>query len=405
MKFKPYLLISCVALLAVFLSACGAASVDALAQTGSGVSASVADVPANTESETVSNALNQGGRNGGERDLTVAAEALGVTVEELQQALQNAKPAECTTDQTAQPANGVDCRPDLDAVAEALGVTVEEVQSALGGSKGERDLTAAAETLGVTVEELQQALQNSRPAECVAPAEGTGQSERPANGVDCRPDFEAAAETLGVTAEELQSALGGPMQGGHEGAGRLENLAETLGVTVEELQQAFQDARPAECPAPGDAQSGQPASDVDCHPDLEAAAESLGITAEELEAALGDNRPGGGSNFEDASEALGVTVEELQQALQDARPAECAAPAEGSEQSGQPGQGTDCRPNLDEAAESLGITTEELQSALGKPPKGGDGQHQQDGPGNGGPGNGGPGNGGPGGGGPGGNQP
>jgi hypothetical protein len=49
--------------------------------------------------------------------------------------------------------------------------------------------------------------------------------------------------------------------------------------------------------------------------------------------------------------------------LQDAIPATCSTPNT-TDQSGQNGQGTDCRPDLTAAATTLGITVEELQAAL-----------------------------------------
>lgn len=211
MKLNRYLLIAAVAVLATLLSACGATVATAPEQTTDAQSAPVAEVSlqTNTQPRPVSDASAQGGRGGGERDLTAAAEALGVTVEELQQALQDARPAECTADANTKPADGVDCRADLNIVAETLGVTVEDLQSALG-DRGGPDLAAASETLGVTEEELQQALDAAKPADC----EATDQGEPGKGG--CRPDLTTAAETLGVTVEDLQSALGKPP---HDGQG------------------------------------------------------------------------------------------------------------------------------------------------------------------------------------------
>ena len=214
MKNKKILLVTCVALFAVLVSACGGAVTQTQAQV-SDPQAAVQEQPAQqqpsapgVEASLNSNAQQGGPNNGkrGERDLTAAAEALGVTVEELQQALQDAKPAECVD---GQPSQGVDCRPDMDAVATALGVTVEELDAALGRGKGP-DFTAAAETLGVTEEELQQALEAAKPAECATAEQGAPKDP------NCRPDLETAAQTLGVTVEELQQALGKP-QGGPNG--------------------------------------------------------------------------------------------------------------------------------------------------------------------------------------------
>lgn len=230
-------------------------------------------------------------QRGGE-NLESVAEALGVTVEELQTALKNARPAECANFERGEKPEGVDCRPDFEAAATALGVTAEELETAFETAREEartERLTSAAETLGVTVEALQTALENARPAECV----GLERGEKP-EGVDCRPNFESVANELGVTTEELQSALG---RGGR--GGNLDNVAETLGVTAEELQQALQDARPAEC---ADFERGEKPEGVDCRPDFEAAAETLGVDAQELQTALQNERGGRGGRGENNNE-------------------------------------------------------------------------------------------------------
>ncbi|MBN8657352.1 MAG: hypothetical protein J0M11_16595 [Anaerolineae bacterium] len=217
MKNKKILIVTCVALFAVLVSACGGAVTQTEAQASDQQAAVQEQQPAQqqpsapgVEASLNSNApAQQGGPNNGkrgERDLTAAAEALSVTVEELQQALQDAKPAECVD---GQPSQGVDCRPDMEAVATALGVTVEELDAALG-HRGGPDFAAAAETLGITEEELQQAFEAAKPAECATAEEGAPKDP------NCRPDLEAVAETLGVTVEELQQALGKP-QGGPNG--------------------------------------------------------------------------------------------------------------------------------------------------------------------------------------------
>lgn len=217
MKNKKVLLVTCVALFAILVSACGGAVTQTQAQ-ASDPQAAVQQQPAQQQPQSapgVDASLNsnapaqQGGPNDGKhggRDLTAAAEALGVTVEELQQALQDAKPAECVD---GQPSQGVDCRPDMEAVAAALGVTVDELDAALGHAGGP-DFAAAAETLGITEEELKQALEAAKPAECATAEEGAPKDP------NCRPDLETAAQTLGITVEELQQALGKP-QGGPNG--------------------------------------------------------------------------------------------------------------------------------------------------------------------------------------------
>jgi hypothetical protein len=283
MKNKKFLLVSLVALLAILLSACAGAVTETSAQPADAQNVNAPAAPG-VEASLRNTNFQQNTQNGqggrGERDLTAAAEALGVTVEELQAALQASIHADCTnlTDQDMQPGNREGCRPDLTVAAETLGVTVEELKAALGageqGGRGERDLTAAAEALGITVEELEQAIADAKPAECV-------DGERP-EGVDCRPDVEALAESLGVTVEELEAVIG--RRGGPDFAA----AAETLGVTEEELQQALQAAKPAECAT---AEEGAP-KDPNCRPDIEAAAETLGVTTEELQQALG--KPEGG---------------------------------------------------------------------------------------------------------------
>lgn len=283
MKTKT-LFVTIAVLIAVFLSACAGVAPEFPSVTGDAGTTILAQAQAEAggQSQPLGDVPNQGAPQQGGPDLTAAAEALGVTVEELQQALQASIPAECVS-ADGQPVQGIDCRPDLTAAAETLGVTAEELGAALGkgdnGNRGERDLTAAAEALGVTVEELQQALQDARPAECTA--EG-----QPAQGVDCRADLDAVATALGVTTEELQTALGSGGQGPDFAA-----IAETLGVTEEEVRQALEDAKPEGC-----VEGQQPTDGVDCRPDLETIAAALGVTTEELQTAFQESFQGGGPN-------------------------------------------------------------------------------------------------------------
>ncbi|WP_067048894.1 hypothetical protein [Methanofollis ethanolicus] len=61
----------------------------------------------------------------------------------------------------ATPRNGMPGGPDLASAAATLGVTEEELQEALGTGEGGRiDFEAAASRLGVTVEDLREALGN-----------------------------------------------------------------------------------------------------------------------------------------------------------------------------------------------------------------------------------------------------
>lgn len=240
---------------------------------------------ASAKEENLNQVFSEDLHRGGGENLEKVAEALGVTVEELQTALKNALPAECANFERGEKPEGVNCRPDFEAVADELGVTVEELKAALETAREEaiaERLASAAEQLGVSVEALQSALEDARPAECANLEVG----ERPADGINCRPDFESIANELGVTTEELQSAFG---RGGR--GSNLENVAETLGVTTDELQQALQDARPAEC---ANITHGEKPEGVNCRPDLEAAAEALGIDVEDLRAALRSERGHGG---------------------------------------------------------------------------------------------------------------
>ncbi|MCB0100687.1 MAG: hypothetical protein KDD74_01490 [Anaerolineales bacterium] len=285
---KKYLLVTFVALFVVLLSACGGVSTETPAQT-SDAQTEAASAPATqaVENNTAPKDQNnqQGGQNREKRggDLTAAAESLGVTVEELQAALQSSISADCAaqTDKTEA------CRPDLTITAETLGVTVEELQTALTnsnqgarGERGTRDLTAAAETLGVTVEELQAAFAAAKPAECT--------DGEPSQGVDCHANMDAVASALGITTEELKTALGSQQQG-------LAAAAEALGVTEEDLKAALENAKPAECTS---TEEGAP-KDPNCRADLETAATTLGVTVEDLQQALGNangRRGPGGQN-------------------------------------------------------------------------------------------------------------
>jgi hypothetical protein len=298
MKNKKYLFISCLTLLAIFLSACAGNAYAAPGQSAGSQTGPIVNPAQNTNNQGNQPSANQGNQpRAGGPDLTAAAEALGVSVEDLQQALQDAIPANCANANNGQGGPDPNCRPDLEAVASALGVTVEELQSALtsfarGKGPGESNLVDAAATLGITVEELQQALESALPEGCSTSNDGqTGPDS------DCHPDFEAAAVTLGITLEELQSALGGPKGNGQGGPGlNLTTAAETLGVTVEDLQQALQNAVPSDCSASGDGQPG------DCRPDLDAVASALGVTVEELQSALLPQRQGDGLQVQNQNE-------------------------------------------------------------------------------------------------------
>jgi hypothetical protein len=134
-------------------------------------------------------------------DFAAAATKLGVTEQQLKDALGvpanppsvgGASPQE---NRTSRPP-----RPDFKAAATKLGVTEQQLKDALGvpaNSRRRPDFAAAATKLGVTEQQLKDALG--------VPANPSGDrnSRR-------RPDFAAAATKLGVTEQQLKDALGIP---------------------------------------------------------------------------------------------------------------------------------------------------------------------------------------------------
>jgi len=348
------LFVSIAVLLAVLLNACAGTAVEET-PTQPVVSTEVVPSVAATQNETAQGTPRQEERT---RKLDAAAEALGVTVEELQAAFQAAIPPECAVTEGQPKKRDPNCRADFNKMAETLGVTVGKLREVLGENKradrNKQDLTSAAETLGVSVEELQAAFQAALPPECAAT-----ESQPKKRDPNCRADLNKMAETLGVPVEELQAVIGH-----NKRENQLDSAAETLGVTVEELQAAFQAARPPECTAT----NGQPKQpNPNCQADLNKMAETLGVTVEELQAVIDHNRSG----LAAAAETLGVTEDELRAALDASKPVGCATTG------GQPVVGQNCRPDLTIAAKTLGVTVEDLQAALGRskpsqqPPAGG----------------------------------
>ena len=155
------------------------------------------------------------------------------------------------SDQNGQ-SGQADCRPDLTQAAAALNITVEQLQTALGHpTQGKPDLTAAAAKLGITADALQQAVRRALPSNCSAPggaqptsaANQSGPNARVDPNAACRPDMTAAAATLKITIDQLQSALGRPAQGKPD----LTAAAAKLGISVDSLQQALRQAIPSSC--------------------------------------------------------------------------------------------------------------------------------------------------------------
>ncbi|MBN1862024.1 MAG: hypothetical protein JW790_00050 [Dehalococcoidales bacterium] len=110
---------------------------------------------------------------------------------------------------------------DLAAAAAKLGVTEEQLSEALG-DQWPLDLTAAAVELGVSEESLREAL--GIPEGSAFPGGGSPTPEL---------DLETAAAELGVTEEQLSEALGDqwPLD--------LAAAAEELGVSEESLREAL----------------------------------------------------------------------------------------------------------------------------------------------------------------------
>lgn len=138
------------------------------------------------------------------------AEVLGITVEELQAAMQEAREMVRVEREAARE----EARAQLEtAVAEALGITVEELQTAMAEADNMRDLV---NVLDISPEELREAMRT---------AQQTLREE-------ARAEREAAiAEALGIAVEEWQVAV--------EASDSPEELAEALGITTEELREAI----------------------------------------------------------------------------------------------------------------------------------------------------------------------
>ncbi|MFN8383822.1 MAG: hypothetical protein U0V02_17930 [Anaerolineales bacterium] len=216
MKNKKHILISLFALLAILVSACASTASAAPAQVVESQTVPTAAPVSGTNANAPQPASGGPSQQGGP-DLTAAAATLGISVDTLQQALQNAIPVDCATStdisaQGGQNGQNNNCRPDLSIAATTLGITAEELQAALGfkgqgARQGGPDFAAAATTLGITEDALKQALQDAKPADCSTTSNGSNQD------MNCHPDLSTAATTLGITVDELQSALGVPPLG------------------------------------------------------------------------------------------------------------------------------------------------------------------------------------------------
>ncbi len=141
-------------------------------------------------------------------------------------------PSEPESPETPPEQEAPETPPDLASAAEMLGITEQELVNALGPPPP--DLAAAAQTLGITEETLQNAMfaDGTTPdfvSESTESADSTP-AESEASGTP--PDLAAVAETLGITEQELKDALGPPPPD-------LAAAAQTLGIPEETLQNAM----------------------------------------------------------------------------------------------------------------------------------------------------------------------
>ncbi len=128
--------------------------------------------------------------------------------------------------------------PDLTAAAEMLGITEQELKDALGPPPP--DLAAAAATLGITEEELQNAMGTvvgqaaSDVGQAAVPEASQSSDSAPVEQGELGgpPDLAVVAEILGITEQELMDALGPPPPD-------LAAAAATLGITEEKLRNAL----------------------------------------------------------------------------------------------------------------------------------------------------------------------
>jgi len=273
----------------------------------------------------------------GEENDTYLAEALGISVEQLQAAREKASTAamdaaiesgEITEEQLSlmqvrQALKGYIDQETL--TAKALGITVEELQAAREEGKSPRDLM---DELGISEEEFQAAMQAAHEAAVQQAVEDGVITQVQADLIlDSEASF-APGGPGGSTGKDGPGELQG-REGAANFPGRGENmdtyLAEALGISVEELQAARQKASEAAMDAA--VESGEITEEqvnlmevrqalkgyID-QKDLTATA--LGITVEELQAAREE-----GKSPRDLMDELGISTEDFQAAMQAAHEA------------------------------------------------------------------------------------
>ena len=219
----------------------------------------------------------------------------------------------------------------LAAAAEALGITTDELSAALDAGT---TLDELATTYGVDVKTVLDAIRAVMPA----PANGNfANGQPPMNGGQpgqmqlSDEALAAAAGVLGITTDELSAALAAGT--------RLDELATTYGVDAQDVFDAINAVQPMPQGAPN-GQGGQPGQMQLSDEALAAAAGVLGITTDELSTALA-----AGTTFDELATTYGVDVQTIFDAINTVQPMPQGGPngqdgqMPGGQNGQQPGQG------------------------------------------------------------------
>jgi lambda repressor-like predicted transcriptional regulator len=261
---------------------------------------------------------------------TYLAEALGISIEELQAAREKASTAAMEVaiengEITEEQASLMQARQALrdymnpeDLTAKALGITVEELKAAREEGKSLRDLM---EELGISEEDLQVAMQTAREAAVQQAVDDGAITREQANLIR---NNEASFTPGGPGGSDGKVGLGYTQrrEGGYGFPGRDENmdtyLAEALGISLEELQAVKEKASTAaieEAIKSGEitkdqANLMQARQALRGYIDQDAlTAKALGIMLEEFQTARKD-----GKSPRDLMDELGISVENYQTA-------------------------------------------------------------------------------------------
>ncbi|MFN8399524.1 MAG: hypothetical protein U0X74_05895 [Anaerolineales bacterium] len=219
----------------------------------------------------------------------------------------------------------------LAAAAEALGITTDELSAALDAGTTFDEL---ATTYGVDVKTVLDAIRAVMPA----PAnDNFANGQPPMNGGQpgqmqlSDEALAAAAGVLGITTDELSTALAAGT--------RLDELATTYGVDAQDVFDAINAVQPMPQGAPN-GQGGQPGQMQLSDEALAAAAGVLGITTDELSTALA-----AGTTFDELATTYGVDVQTIFDAINTVQPMPQGGPngqdgqMPGGQNGQQPGQG------------------------------------------------------------------